>query len=106
MFTRSERGGAWSQPGNLGPQVNTAVNEGFPKLTADGLEPWELFPTSAFADASQALGAGLLRGDASFMAVKEKTVRRHWSFAKTWLFQEIEPGVSNVRFRGWIARNG
>lgn len=38
MSTRTDRGAAWSEPVNLGPQVNTADYELFPRLTADGLE--------------------------------------------------------------------
>lgn len=38
MSTRTNRTSPWSEPVNLGPQVNTAGFEAFPKLTADALE--------------------------------------------------------------------
>lgn len=38
ISTRTNRTSPWSGPINLGPQVNSAAHESFPRLTADGLE--------------------------------------------------------------------
>jgi hypothetical protein len=38
MSTRADRTSPWSEPVNLGPEVNTAAHEEFPHLTADTLE--------------------------------------------------------------------
>jgi serine/threonine protein kinase len=38
VATRASLGGAWSEPVNLGPSVNTPDLEAFPSISADGLE--------------------------------------------------------------------
>lgn len=38
ISTRTNRTSPWSEPINLGPQVNSAAHESFPRLTHDGLE--------------------------------------------------------------------
>jgi hypothetical protein len=38
MSTRADRTTPWSEPANLGPEVNSAAHEAFPHLTADILE--------------------------------------------------------------------
>lgn len=38
MSTRADRASPWREPVSLGPQINSAAHESFPRLTADGVE--------------------------------------------------------------------
>ena len=73
-------------PGTRDDEVVLRVHEALERLTAEDPEKAEVVKLRFFVGLENAEVAAIL-------GVSEKTVQRHWSFAKAWLHRAMQGGV-------------